>query len=277
VIVADLAAQIDRLVIAGHSNAGRQEKPPVLASLNAQPGLLNTVAVVLLRRSIGVDDVGRILGYTPPSLVAMLVDDNVEHGFLDRSGDQLALTADGRAVAEAVVDVQERAVDDLWSGAGDVVAAVADLAGRAVTAAISAPPPVSAPVYPLFAGVLPRPTEAANALRAITALRYWRADAHRAVLAEAGLSPRAAHALNVLWDRHREVTRVGQGSGEPGTKGLADVEAAGLAAGGVISDTGIAQREAIERATDDATEPVYAGLDEQERSTLLAALSVLAG
>ena len=88
---------------------------------------------------------------------------------------------------------------------------------------------------------------------------------------------RAAHALNVLWDAHRGVTRLGQGAAELSQKGVADLEARGLVADGKITDDGIAQREQVERDTDAHSEPIYEPLSDADRESFLAALTALPG
>src|SRR5204862_503475 len=83
-----------------------------------------------------------------------------------------------------------------------------------------------------------------------SALRYWRADAHRAAWHDAGLAVQEAHALNRLWDLDRNIDRVGQGDPRPGTRGVAALEERGWVADGAITDEGQKQREAIAAATD---------------------------
>jgi hypothetical protein len=127
----------------------------------------------------------------------------------------------------------------------------------------------------LFAAVCDRPTKEGRVLRLITAVRYWRSDAHGRALAEAGLDPFEAHALNRLWDVHRGVDRVGQGFAKPGRTGVASLEARGLADSGAITAEGIKVRQRIESETDRLTAPVYDAIDEPSREQLLAAMSAL--
>src|SRR5207253_7349932 len=111
-------------------------------------------------------------------------------------------------------------------------------------------PPLDNPAaFPLFAEVCDRPTQPGRVLRLITALRYWRADAHRAAVKAAGFEPREAHALNTLWDRQRGLVRLGQGLPDPG-RAVTVLEERGLAADGAITTEGISLRERIERGTD---------------------------
>jgi hypothetical protein len=127
----------------------------------------------------------------------------------------------------------------------------------------------------LFAAVCDRPTAHARVLRLITAVRYWRSDAHGRALADGDLRPFEAHALNRLWDEHRGLDRVGQGFAKPGRKGVASLEARGLARSDGITMEGIKLREHIERETDRLTAPIYDPLDEPSREQLLAAIRAL--
>jgi hypothetical protein len=275
--VSDAAREIDRLVVGGHAAVGRHPaRASMLADLPAQPGLLNSLAIVLLRGPVTRTDVGLVMGYTPPALVDFLLEDNRTGGWLDAGDDGVRLTDAGRDIAMKTVELQEEVIADLWSGADGAVRTAGELAATVVAHASQLE--VGSPgVFRLFTAAADRPTASARTLRLLTALRYWRADAHRRALADVELLPRAAHALNVIWDRHRDVTRLGQGGPEVSQKGLADLEARGLAADGAITGTGIALREEIERETDRHTEPAYAPLDESARATFLAALTALPG
>lgn len=276
---AELAREIDRLVIAGHDAAeALPDKPDVVSSLAAHPALLNTVAIVLLDHPLTHDDFQRIIAYTPPKIVDALIDNNIDEGIVaqDAAG-ELSLTTAGRAAAEGVVAVQEAAVADMWKRATNHLANVERIATPLVDGARDLEAPATPSVFHHFAGVADRPTLAARVLRLITAMRYWRADAHRAALAEAGLSAGEAHALNRLWDAHRDVTRVGQGFPNPGTKGLAALEARQLADGGAITPLGIELRNRVEVDTDRRTAPLYEDLDASSRDQFRLAVSALPG
>jgi hypothetical protein len=272
------AEQIDRLVIAGHQMAAAVDKPEQLKRLTAQPALLNTLAIVLLTRSFTRDDLGRVVPYLSPVLLDALIENNVIEGVVRSEGDgQLALTDDGREFAEAVVMVQERAIAELWQGQEPIVRSVETIVVPLVLGARDFDPPTTPAAFDLFAGVIDRPAPEGRVLRAITAMRYWRADAHRATLRAAGLEAHEAHALNRLWDAQRNVERVGQGRVDPGERGVAALEKRGLAQRGAITDVGLDQREAIEADTDARTMPLYDALDAASRDRLLAGLVGLIG
>ena len=275
--VGAIAAEIDRMVVRGHEFAAAYtDKPQAVAELAANPALLSTVAIVLLKRSLSRDDIARIVPYTPRSLIDALIDNNVTEGVVTIDDDRITLTMAGRAAAEGVVAVQESAVADVWSDAADVVKDAERLLGTVVEHGRANGPLRSPSNFELFADVCDRPMSPGRVLRLITALRYWRADAHARALEHAGLEPHQAHALNCLWDAHRDVDRVGQGFPEPGRKGLASLESHGLADGGMITNDGIALREDIERATDRLTAPIYDGLDEPSQHEILGLLRTLA-
>ena len=216
-----------------------------------------------------------MFGYAPPSMIDALLADSISKDVITQTVDGFALTDNGRSSAGAMVDLQEAAIARRWDGAAAAVAVVRDQTGRILEA--PPPPPSNPSTFELFANTWQRPDDAAaQALRSVTALRYWRMDAHRRALTDAGLTPRAAHALNVLWDASRATTRVGQGFANAGTKGTADLEALGLAANATITSAGIERREQVERATNQHTEPLYAPLDDDaSRAELLDALRAL--
>ena len=272
-----MAAQIDRLVIAGHEKAGACPDPPeafLRLTTQAQPALLTTAAVILAERPVGRDDVVTIQPYLSPKLMNALVDNNIAGGIVVEGGGGLVLTESGREAAAAVVELQETAAAAMWAGADLNV--VESLSRALVEQGSALPPPDTPAVFPLFAAVCVRPTQAGRVLRLITALRYWPADVHRAAVKAAGFDPREAHALNTLWDRHRDVVRLGQGFPDPG-RAVTLLEERGLAADGAITTDGIALREAIERDTDRRTAPVYEELDDAARDGYLAAMAALPG
>ena len=274
----EVAREIDRLVIAGHSVAGAAaHEAEALQRMTAHPGLLNTVALLLLTRPITRDDLGRIVPYLPPALEDALIENNVAEGVVRWNGEQLALTNDGRDLAEAVVLLQESAVADMWQGAEAASTAVEKIAAPLVRGARDIDAPATPSAFALFADLIDRPTQSGRVLRAITAMRYWRADAHRAALHAVGLDASEAHALNRLWDAHRKVARVGQGRAEPGERGLAALETRGLAKDGAITSLGVDQREKIEADTDARTDSLYEGLGDGSRHRLLAGLAGLPG
>lgn len=274
--VAASAAEIDRIVIRAHELAADYSaKPAVLSELTAYPQLLNTAAIVLLARPLTREAIGRIVPYTPPELIDALLDNNRDEGVVTVEGGQISLTDRGRLFAEAVVEVQDTAVAHGWSSATDHLEAAQRLLASCVDHAATLKPPRTPSNFELFAPAVDRRSPAARVLRLVTALRYWRADAHACVLAEAGLEPFEAHALNRLWDEHRGIDRVGQGFPRPGSKGVASLEERGLAVDGGITARGIEIREEIERETDRATLPAYAALDERMRADLLAAITAI--
>ncbi len=273
VFVSTAAAEIDRLVVGGHMAVARHPaRAAMLRGLPAQPGLLNSLAAVLLRGPVTRDEVGLVMTYTPPAMVTFLLDNNRAGGSLE-ADDEVRLTDAGREFATRTVDIQEAVIADLWSGADDAVRIAGEFAAAAVGHATTLK--ASPGVFHLFAAVTDRPAPDARTMRLLTALRYWRADAHRRALAEVELLPRAAHALNVRWGRYRDVSRLGQGGPELSHKGLADLEDRGLAADGHITDDGVALREEIEADTDRRTEPAYDALDNEDRAAFLKALTAL--
>jgi hypothetical protein len=272
-----VAAQIDRLVIAGHEAAGSEPNPPeafLRLKTQAQPALLTMAAGILAARTITRDDVVAIQPYLSPKLMNALVDNNIAGGVVVEGEDGLALTEAGVEAAAAVLDLQETAAAAMWVGTDpDAVESVS----QALVKRGSALPLLHNPAaFSLFVAVCARPTQAGRVLRLITALRYWRADAHRAAVKAAGLEPREAHALNTLWDRQRGLVRLGQGYPDPG-HAVTALEERGLVAAGAITKEGLALREKIERDTDHRAGPLYEELDQATKNGYLAALTALPG
>lgn len=270
----ELAGVIDRIVVRGHEMAGSHpDATGVMGGLDAHPALLNTIAVVLRHQPVSRAQLGRILGYTPPAMVDFLLENNRSAGVVGPD-DPIALTPAGRAAADRLVALQDAVMVAAWADRTDAVAEVVATAPWIVSRGLAPDTPDDA-VFPLFAEVWERPSEGGRALRLLTALRYWRADTHRAAVAAAGLTPAEAHALNRLWDIHRAVKRVGQGFADPGT-GVAGLERRGWAKEGVITPAGVEAREALERDTDVRSGVIHESARAEERDRLLAAVRALA-
>jgi hypothetical protein len=274
--VGAMAAQIDRVIVRGHELAGAAtDRSQALTEMKAFPQLLSTAAIVLLARPLLRAEFARIVPYTPPALVDGLIDNNASEGIVEEREDGAHLTDLGRGVAEDMVAIQEAVVAEAWASANAELDVLEPTFGRVVENALSIERPRTPANFDLFAGVCDRPTVAGRVLRTITAVRYWRADAHAAVIDDAGLRPAEAHALNRLWDADRAVDRVGQGFPDAGRKGVASLEDRGLADAGAITAAGRELREQIERDTDRRTAPVYDALDVSSRERLLGSLSAL--
>jgi helix-turn-helix protein len=277
-VVSAIAAEIDRLVVRGHEVAHEYpDKPPELKDRPANPPLLPGTAVVLLAQPLAREDFKGIVPYAPHSLIDGLIDNNIDEGIVVEESGRLALTDTGRAFAEAFVKVQEDSVARAWSAAGEDVQTIERILRPVVERAQTITPPRTPSDFALFAPHHDRETSEGSVLRLITAIRYWRADAHLSAIDSAGLDRPEAHALNVLWDASRGVERVGQGFPKPGRRGTASLEERGLASDGKISAEGVALREKIEEETDRLTASLYDELDETTLHELLHALQALPG
>jgi hypothetical protein len=276
--VSAIAAEIDRLVIRGHELAhGYPDKPQALSEMTAQPHLLNTAAIVLLAQPLTRDGAKGIFPYTPPSLIDVLIDNNIAEGVVADDDGRIVLTDTGRVLAEALVDVQEDSVARAWSAARDDLHAIEKVVRPAVERGETLAPPRTPSNFALFAPHGSRPTIEGSVLRLMTAVRYWRADAHLRAIEDAGLDRPEAHALNMLWDAHRGVERVGQGFLNAGRKAITSLEQRGLATDGTITTDGIDTRERIEEQTDRLTAALYDEVDEPLRAELPRALRALPG
>ena len=272
------AAEIDRLVVRGHELAhAYPDKPPAVADLTALPHLLSTAAIALLAQPLSREAVKRILPYTPPSMIDALIDNNVSEGVVTEQDGTLTLTESGRTAAEGVVSLQEISVADAWSGFAAEVEMIESVFATVVEHGKAIEPPSEPSNFALFAQCCERPSAEGRVLRLITAVRYWRADAHLRALDDADLRPNEAHALNRLWDEQRALERVGQGFPDPGRRAVSSLEERGLVNDGALTADAVRLREQIEDETDRLTAPIYADIDEPSRERLVAALQALPG
>jgi hypothetical protein len=262
--VSDVAAEIDRLVVRVHGKAGELFASSELAkSFDAHPGLLNGIGTALVDGPVPVSAVEVIYPYLPERLRDMLVANNVEAGVVTLEDGNLVVTDAGREPARLASVLLDESADALWDGSAwlddaEAGGMVAVMHGRSIE------PPMQPSAFEVTHVLIDRPTQPGRIFRVLSALRYWRADAHRAAWSAAGLNVQEAHALNRLWDLHRGVERVGQGDERPGRTGVDGLTAKGLAATEAITDAGIAAREAIEADTDARTEPVFATLTDRD-------------
>jgi hypothetical protein len=263
--VNDVAFEIDRLIVAVYSNVGR-EFAAGWQLPNAHIAILQGVGSALLAHPVSVDSLRATYPYLPPAMLDALLQNNVDEGILTVAGEAMTLTDGIRSEAE-----RQRAlfasIPAGWWGERPYLAEVATNAATfGATLAPLTTPSAFAVQVPLVDGSL---------FRSINALRYWRADAHRAAWAGAGLNVQEAHALNRLWDIDRGVERVGQGEPRPGRTGVAGLTDKGYAENKAITELGVKAREAIEADTDVRTEPIYATLDDAARAAFLTGLREL--
>ncbi len=271
--VGEAAAEVDRLVVAIYERTQTLFAASEFArSLKAHPGLLNGLA--LLDGPIEAESVTVIYPYLPDRLRGLLVQNNIDEGVIRLEGDRIVLTDAGVAPAHALAAMFEQAAESMWTNASDL-SEVEPLLGAAVGQARALPAPILPSAFALAEQLTDRPTQPERVFRHVNALRYWRADAHRAAWSAAGLTVQEAHALNRLWDVHRHVERVGQGEPRPGRTGVAGLTERGYAAGEAITSAGVTVREAIEADTDARTAPIYEPLDEPSRVAFLNGLREL--
>lgn len=273
--VSDVAGEIDRLVVATHERAGKLFSGHALAGvLHAHPGVVNGIGLTLLREPVDVASLAVIYPYTPAKTIDLLIENNVAEGVVTVEGDRLTLTDVGREAARLANELLDESAGFCWTDPG-ALRPVEELAETAVTAAKALDPPIEPAAFAIKCNETERPTQAGRVFALLSALRYWRADAHRAAWAAMDLSVQEAHALNRLWDKDRDVERVGQGDPRPGRTGVTALAERGWAADDAITDLGRKAREAIEADTDARTEPVYAPLDDAARASFLAGLRQL--
>jgi helix-turn-helix protein len=261
--VGDLAAEIDRLVVAVHGRAGAEFAASELAAtLNAHPGLINGLGTSLLQGPVPVESIEVIYPYSPPHVRDTLIENNLDGGLITIADGHLHVTEAGREPTRLASVLLDDSADALWHGAD--LGAVEQTSRALVEVGRKLPLPMQPSAFAVTEVLVDRPTQGGRVFRLLSALRYWRADAHRAAWSAAGLSVQEAHALNRLWDLDRGAVRVGQGDERPGRTGVAALTEKGFAAGESITDAGRVARAAIEADTDVRTEPIYEHLADRE-------------
>ncbi|HUR77176.1 MAG TPA: hypothetical protein VMZ22_04450 [Acidimicrobiales bacterium] len=273
--VSEVSAEIDRLVVATHDRAGALYPGHALAGvLTAHPGVVNALGLALMRGPVAVESLKVIHPYLPARLIDLLVENNVAEGVVQLEAGELVLTQLGYETARLANELLDEAAGFSWCDAG-ALSPVETVSDALIAHACTLDPPAQPSAFAVTCTMTDRPTQAGRLFRLLSALRYWRADAHRAAWAVAGLTVQEAHALNQLWDLDRGIDRVGQGDPRPGRTGVTALSEKGYAAGDTITEAGRQARASIEADTDDRTEPVYAPLDDAARTTLLAGLRQL--
>jgi hypothetical protein len=270
--VGDVAAEIDRLVVTVFREAGRRVGDG-FGFANAHPGLLVGVGSALAARPLPVASLAATYPYLPPALLDMLVENNVAEGVITLDAGVMSLTEPARREATRVLNAFVDVPEEFWATA--LLDEVEVLSSACVTHGCSLDVLFEPSAFAVQAPLTDQPSQPARVFRNLAALRYWRADAHRAAWSGAGLSVLEAHALNRLWDLDRGVVRIGQGEEKPGREGTAALEERGWVADGAINDEGRKHREAIEAETDARTEPIYEVLDAAGRERFLEALQQL--
>jgi hypothetical protein len=125
-----------------------------------------------------------VLAYRPADLVAADTAELLARGFLVQAEEGLRLSTTGRAFQDDVHRFSQQAADELWPP--DRVAAVHDLAGRALDAAAADGGPAFAITAPV--GRREGASPAAVLGERLTGLRFHRYDAHVAAWRAAGLT-----------------------------------------------------------------------------------------
>lgn len=177
----------------------------------------------------------------------------------------------GTATPELVIETRQRTAGEaLRAMVGDAVdgpevARAAELLHRVAEAA-------TVPGRPLYAAnaALPWPTEPHLELfHAITLLREYRGDAHVAALVLAGVGPVETLVLDVVSGKAKlpgNLVQVTRGWGDDDwAAGFEALRVRGLVAGDEsLNDDGLALREQLEQATDDASNGVWSVLTADE-------------
>jgi DNA-binding MarR family transcriptional regulator len=188
--VAQLAPQVDRLFIAVHRAAG-----PAGRVILDELGLQNFGVLVDLRKLM-LSPSGMLPGqaealerYRDPREIDADLDAHVRQGLLQRQGERIFPTEEGREILLRLTRNLARSAETLWPDE-ETTSRSAGVAMEAIDRAASI---VSAESYPAFtaeaAGYMP--ADGSSSMRlwsGLSSLRYLRADSHTLAWREAGLT-----------------------------------------------------------------------------------------
>lgn len=196
---AEIAPYIDSATISVHRAAGPAGAQLVRTAGLPRAGLLVDLLVPLLAGSAEIPTLHSIERYTPYEEFLTAIDEHVTQGMLLRSGDIVSTTPEGQELLTDLRHAQGLAITVLWSDRPDAVGILRPLVDRVLESAQDG--------GPAFGLMKPPPPadSAAHALHdRITALRYYRADAHAAAHQdEAETNRLAARPYGVLADDER--------------------------------------------------------------------------
>lgn len=170
------------------------------ASLAAEAGLgeLGTRAWTTLRntlpdRTVTLDHIRAVYRYHPEERLQASLAEAVTAGVLEADADGYRFTPDGHKLATRLLEATDAAARDLWPTRPDRIAGLSALAARLMDAAAATAGPGYLMVTPPY---LPDGVSAAYVLvERITALRWYRFDAHVGAWEAAGFTPETIRAI----------------------------------------------------------------------------------
>lgn len=127
---------------------------------------------------------------------------------------------------------------------------------------------------PLFASLLRRRREddpLLSAWLAVNCIREWRGDTHWAIHVAEGIDGTMAMLLDAAWRGHDDdwLPRSRGADDAALERGVAALEARGLAGGGRVDDVGVAFRQSLEDRLDDLCAPGWQALGEERTRQLV--------
>lgn len=180
---AEIAPLVDRATISVHRAVGPTGGQLVRAADLPRAGVLVDLLVPLLAGSAVRSALHSIERYTPYEKFCGTIDEHVIQGMLTLTGEIVSATPAGLELLADIRRAQGFAAAAFWSDRLDSVALLRPLVDRVLDSIDDG--------GPAFALMKP-PAQADSAAQAlhdrVTALRYYRADAHAAAWAAAGLT-----------------------------------------------------------------------------------------
>ncbi len=169
------------------------------ASLASEAGLTETgtrtwtmLRNTLPDREVTLDHIRAVQRYQPEERLQAGLADAVGAGIVEQTATGYRLAAGGQKLATMLLEATDAAAQELWPTQPDRVAEVSALAGRVMEAAQATAGPgylMTAPPY-LPAGVSPQLV----LIEQVTALRWYRFDAHVGAWEAAGFTPETIRA-----------------------------------------------------------------------------------
>ena len=114
--VGDVAAEIDRLVVAVHGRAGAEFAASELAAtLKAHPGLINGLGTSLLHGPVPVESIEVIYPYLPVHIRDTLIENNLDAGLVTIEDGHLHVTEAGREPTRLASVLLDDSADGTWA------------------------------------------------------------------------------------------------------------------------------------------------------------------
>jgi hypothetical protein len=180
---AEIAPHIDNATTSIHHAVGPTGGQLVRTAGLPRAGLLVDLLVPLLAGPAEISALHRVERYTPYEKFSGTIDEHVTQGMLSRSGNIVVATPPGLELLTDLRHAQGLAITVLWSDRLNTVSTLRPLVDRVLNSVDD-----DGPAFALLKPPAQAESTAQELHDRITALRYYRADAHAAAWTAAGLT-----------------------------------------------------------------------------------------